>query len=58
MMLHVHGNSDGVGGGSGGGNDENGAATFTVHRLLQQVIRDDLGERRSEVVKVAVRAVA
>ena len=54
-LVRVHGNSGGGGRGSGGDNGENGAATFTVHRLLQQVIRDDLGERRSKVVKVAVR---
>jgi tetratricopeptide (TPR) repeat protein len=54
-LVRVYGNGGGGGGGSGGGNDENGAATFTVHRLLQQVIRDDLGNRRGEVVKVAVR---
>jgi tetratricopeptide (TPR) repeat protein len=54
-LVRVHGIGGGGGGGSDGGNDGNGAATFTVHRLLQQVIRDDLGVRRSEVVKVAVR---
>ena len=40
-------------GGDGFGLD--GYGTFTVHRLLQQVVRDDLGAQRAGMVEVGVR---
>ena len=56
LLVRIHGNASSGGGRSNeGGNCKNGAATFTVHQLLHQVIRDDLGERPSEAMKVSVR---
>ena len=52
LLVRIHGNASSGGGRSNeGGNCKNGAATFTVHQLLQF----DLGERPSEAMKVSVR---